>query len=425
LRDIGDARAEIDEIVAGVGGDVTAPPRRMAARLLPWAVTTVFGVALASMFVLWTSSRSTFSAAPVTFAILSAVDQPLVPNNNDRQFDLSPDGTRIVYASGASNTGGPIAVRNLGQLQPVTLLGITSGRAPFFSADGQWVGFFDLAAVAFKKTPTTGGPVITVCRLAAAPRGVVWGPDDTIVFATSDPSTGLLSVAASGGEPVVLTKANSGQGESDHVFPSLLPDGRTVVFTVTGQKRIDDAIAVLNRDTGTWKTVIHGGSNARYVDSGHLVYTSGTTLFAVRFDPVRLQVESTPAPIIDALAIAPTTGAAQYSISQTGTLAYMPPSGAFAEVRSVVWVDRTGREEHLNVPPRAYWTARLSPDGNRVALNIRELSAPDADTSDVRSGTRFRTPVDARWPPHRYWRQRRAVLAPRRWKWYGGTADER
>ena len=112
---------------------------------------------------------------------------------------------------------------------PVPWRALPSARYPFFSPNGQWVGFFDGAAL--KKVPVTGGPVITICQ-SRIPRGASWGDDGTIVFATQDTATGLLRVSAGGGEPTVLTTPDAANGERDHFHPSLLPNGRGILFTI-------------------------------------------------------------------------------------------------------------------------------------------------------------------------------------------------
>jgi serine/threonine-protein kinase len=206
----------------------------------------------------------------------------------------------------------------------------------------------------------------------AEPRGASWGPDDTIVFATGDTSTGLLRVSAAGGEPKVLTTPDSAHGEVDHLFPSVLPNGRAVLFTITASGPIETAqVAVLDLTTGHYKTLIHVGSQAEYVEPGYLVYAVAGTLRAVRFDPVTLEVVSDPVPVVESVTTL-RTGAAEFSVSRTGALVYLP-GGATTATRSLVWVTRQGHEAPIAAaPPRAYLQPRLSPDGTRVAVFIAD-----------------------------------------------------
>jgi hypothetical protein len=289
-----------------------------------------------------------------------------------------------------------------------------SAGSPFISPDSRWVGFFDQAEGTLKKVSMTGGPAIAIGRApgmgALGPRGASWGPDDAIVFATNDPATGLFRVPAGGGEPTVLTTLDAARGEQDHVFPSVLPDGRAVLFTITAATGGLDAaqVAVLDLQTGQRTTIIRGGAQAEYVapatgggPGGFLVYAASGTLRAVRFDPVRLEVLSDPVPVVEQVAAA-VSGAAQFSVSRTGALIYQPGTLAGNAVtfaggganRPLLWVDRRGREEPIAAPPRAYLALRLSPDGTRLARRPRsggrhlDLGLRQADTRStyVRSG---------------------------------------
>jgi serine/threonine-protein kinase len=179
----------------------------------------------------------------------------------------------------------------------------------------------------------------------------------------------------------VLTKPDAAHGEADHVMPFILPGGRAVIFTVTAQGQpIDNAqIAVLDLKTGQKKTLIRGGSDARYVDpstgsgqAGYLVYAAAGTLRAVRFDLGRLDVTSDPVPVVEKVTMSGTTGTADFVLSQNGTLVYVPGGVGGGLTRSLAWVSRQGREEPIKTPPRAYILPRVSPDGTRVALDIRD-----------------------------------------------------
>ncbi len=186
------------------------------------------------------------------------------------------------------------------------------------------------------------------------------GPDDTIIFATGDTATGLLSVPASGGEPKVLTRPDAAKGEADHLFPFVLPGGRGVLFAIStkGQRADDTQIAVLDLKTGQKKILIHGGGQAEYVNTGHIVYAAGGTLRAVRFDPARLEVLGDPVPLLEQVAMTG-SGAANFAFSNSGALLYVPggPAGNAGAQRSLVWVNRQGRE-NPSKRPRVHTTRR-------------------------------------------------------------------
>jgi hypothetical protein len=285
-----------------------------------------------------------------------------------RDIDISPDGAHLVYNTGTNPAKGDVWIRAIDQLEAVQLQGLDTPKSPFFSADNQWIGFFSPREL--QKVSIKGGSPTSIGRVQGVPQGASWNSRNTIVFATTDLSTGLLTVSADGGEPTVLTEPNPADGEVDHLFPSFLPSGDAVLFTVTTKRGIAySEVTVLDLKTGKRKPLIRGGSGARYIDTGHLVYASAAALRVVRFDPIGLNVLSDPVQVIDRVLIK-AFGAPDFSVSAHGTLVYVagdvgPPQ------RSLVWVDRQGHEERLNVPPRAYVYARLSPDATRVALDIR------------------------------------------------------
>ena len=323
---------------------------------------------------------------PVRFAIVPPSNQTFTLNSSDRVLALSPDGSRLVYAIGE----GQLMVRATDRLDGETLRGIVSARAPFISPNGEWIGFFDGAQI--KKVIMTGGPPISLCGYSGTPRGGSWGSDGRIVFATTNPSTGLVSVAQDGGEPVVLTKPDVTKGELDHLFPSVLPNGRGVLYTVS-RTGSEVQVAVLDLSSRQQKILIRGGSHAEYVETGYLVYASGGRLHAVRFDPIRLGVLGDPRPLPEPITVLP-TGAAEFSVSRTGTLAYVPAGEYGSAVnRTLVWVDRQGREEPLSAPGRAYSVPRLSPDGTQIAVISAEQEL-DIWIWDIARGIPRRFTVD-------------------------------
>jgi serine/threonine-protein kinase len=284
-------------------------------------------------------------------------------------------------------------VRSADRLEAEPVPGITGARSPFFSPDGRWVGFFEGAEL--KKVAVTGGPAISLTRHSGTPRGGSWGPDGTIVFATNSAPAGLLSVSADGGEAVVLTRPDASRGEVDHFFPWVLPNGRGVIFTAL---RAGPELQLMSLDLRTrqQKVLIRGASGAEYVPTGHLVYALGGRLNAVAFDPERLEIVGEPVVLNEPVIVLP-TGAAEFSVSRTGTLVYIPgaANGSAVVTRTLVWVDRKGREEPLGAAPRAYSVPRLSPDDRQVALISAEADL-DLWMWDIARRTLRRLTVDAR-----------------------------
>ena len=183
--------------------------------------------------------------------------------------------------------------------------------------------------------PIAGGPVITLGPLTGQLRGASWGDDNTIVFATDDPATGLLRVSADGGTPTLLTTPDTAQHEEDHLFPSVLPGGHGVIFTVSAAGRADSAqVAVLDLRTGHRKTLVRGANQAEYVappagstQTGYLVYAVAGGLRAVGFDPVRLELLGDPVTVVDRM-MTKRSGATNYTASRFGTIAYVPEGAA-------------------------------------------------------------------------------------------------
>lgn len=368
LQAIGDARIQIEELISGASPDVPATRATPRVRAAAAATAGLVGGALMAASVMWALSSPAPWVLPSRFEIVTPAGESLALHGSDRDIAISPNGQYIAYRADAGLA--QLVVRPIDRLEAHALPGITNVRHPFFSPDSQWIGFFD--GDGLKKVPVTGGSAITIWKNYVVPRGASWGDDNNIVFATQDTSTGLLRVSASGGEPTVLTWPDAAKGERNHWRPSLLPGGRGVLFIITASNSAEPAqVAVLDMKTGQHKTLIRGGAQPEYVESGHLLYVAAHTLHAVRFDRERLEVLSDPVPLVDDVWMAGGRTAANYQTARSGTLVYVPASSAHRP-RSLVWVDRRGQETPLEAPPRMYADPRLSPDGTRIALTIRD-----------------------------------------------------
>jgi len=237
-----------------------------------------------------------------------------------------------------------------------------------FSPDGQWIGFWQSGQL--KKFSVTGGAPVVLCA-AGTPFGASWGDGDTILVGQGP--EGIMRVAGTGGTPEVLLTV--GEGESAH-GPQMLPGNRAILFTLKprGAESWDDSqIVVQALDSRSHKVLINGGTDARYVSTEHLVYALAGTLLAVPFDPDALELTGLAAPLVDGVARSPSTGsgAAHFSVSARGMLVYIPDTIRPLQ-RTLVWVDRQGREEPIPAPARGYLRPRLSPDGQRVAVDTAD-----------------------------------------------------
>jgi hypothetical protein len=211
------------------------------------------------------------------------------------------------------------------------------------------VAFYAAADQTLKKIATTGGAAMTICP-ADAPLGVTWGPDG-IVFGQR--YKGIMRVSPNGGTPDVLVLVKDDE-EAD--APQMLPGGQHVLFTLangTARDRWEKArIVVQSVASGERKTLIEGGTDARYVPTGHLAYAVGSSLFAVAFDLKRLEVRGSRAPMVEGVrrSSGSVTGAAHFSLSSNGTLIYIPGPVSSASARQeIVVIDRKGVVERLSL----------------------------------------------------------------------------
>jgi eukaryotic-like serine/threonine-protein kinase len=360
------ARLDIEDALTTPTEARSAPASRRPALL--WAVAGAASIATAIAALIWLRPGPLPPLQPSRFAIVPPPAQMLAASVDGRSLMISRDGARLVYLAGAPPR---LMVRAIDQLEARALPGVVYAFTPFLSPDGRWVGFSSGGEL--RKISINGGASVALCRAGAGVIGASWGDDDTIVFATGDTSTGLLRVSAAGGDPTVITRPDSAAGETDHAFPSVLPGGRGVLFTVTAAGgAATGQVAVFDFKTGRSKTLIRGGTQAEYVESstgsaqgGYLIYASGGALYAVRFNLASLEVVGDPVRVVDGV-MTYSAGAANFSVSREGTLVYAPAQPG--EGRSLVWVTRQGTEEPLAAPPRAYAQPRLSPDGKRVAI---------------------------------------------------------
>ncbi len=285
---------------------------------------------------------------------------------------LSPDGMRLVYV--AQRGGGTqLYLRAMEQPEPTPLAGTEGASGPFFSPEGQRVAFF--AAGKLKQMSLERGGPLTLCE-APESRGATWASDDTIIFAPSQ-AGGLCQVSPAGGMPKAITSPNLEDGEATHRWPEILPDGRGVLFTVgaAGSTNYDDArIVVQSLETSERRTLIEGGTHPKYVFTGHIVFVRGAALLAVSFDLRRLEVTGRIAPILEGVATE-TTGAAEWDVSDVGSLVYVA-GGLRRSERSLVWVNRKGQPRPFaGLPTRTFEEPRLSPDGRWLAVGMREATS--------------------------------------------------
>jgi Tol biopolymer transport system component/tRNA A-37 threonylcarbamoyl transferase component Bud32 len=300
------------------------------------------------------------------FVINLPAGQQLVGLENGPAVALSPDGTRLAYAARQGGTQ-QLYVRAMDSLEATLIPGTEGAVNPFFSPDGQWVGFF--AGGALKKVSVGGGAALTL-SVASNPGGATWGRQGTIIFAATQVGA-LQELPEAGGTPQPLSRFE--KGDTTHRWPEFLPGGKALLFAA-GTNAINFTIgqvAVQSVVTGERRNIIQAAMNPRYAPSGHLVYAQGGNLMAVPFDSQRLTITSTAVPVVEGVLQSSMSGAAEYSFSATGSLVYVL-GGVQGTQSRLVWVSRNGAEQPLAAPPHAYLTPRLSPDGRRVAATFTD-----------------------------------------------------
>ena len=327
---------------------VTAAPQRASWRqAMPWMLTTLAVGSLLIGIAVWSLTRPATPTSPPTSRLvisLPATDE-LVQTPNPG-LALSPDGRTLVYVASRDGVN-QLYRRPLDQLDPLPIPGTDGANNPMFSPDGRSVGF--VADGALRKVSLAGGPPVTICYIDGSPHGASWGSDDTIIFATVAP-TALWRVAAAGGEPEQLTMPDAEQGELDHRWPEILPGGEAVLFTITPGGAIENAqIAVLFLADGEQRVLIPGGSNPRYVPTGHIAYGVGGTLRAVSFDLSRLEVTSDPIPVVDGMNTK-ASGAANFGVAQDGSLVYVANAAGGGTDRNLILVQNWFKELQRLVP---------------------------------------------------------------------------
>jgi serine/threonine-protein kinase len=380
LPDAAVIRLEIDDVLvapAGIEQAASAPAvehRTAAARVLPWALVATFGLALVAAAASWlTWGRQAPSDRPLTrldVTLGEDVSLPVLPLSSGSVIIVSPDGTRLAYESG---TPPALFTRRLDQASPVRLAGTEGASGPFFSPDGQWIGFASDGDL--HKVSVEGGTVVRLGVIGSFGGGS-WGDDDTIVVSGTGVGLdiarrSLLRISADGGEPetIVTTKGD----ELGLITPKLLPGGKAVLYAVDNIGPAQNTtIEVVTLADHRRTVLVRGGASPTFLPTsggvGHLVYASGTTLFAIPFDPNTLQTRGTAVPVINSVAVAQSSGSAQFDVSRSGTVVYRTPGAEVSSPARIAWLAPSGRTEMLPAPPDRYLRPRISPDGRRIAL---------------------------------------------------------
>lgn len=359
LHHIADGRLQISEtledpIESTAFQSLQIKNRPLWKRALPWFVASLMGIiAIIALWNIlnWAKPEDNF---PIRFKVNPPEGQLLNVHTVSSGIAISPDGRNLVYPLGFSL----LYLRSMDSLETSFL---APGGLPFFSPDGKWIGFSGSGGL--KKISINGGSLQDICEIDYRFWGGSWGPDGTIIFS----DTGILwKVSALGGkrEQLLSDQAIDQEGKKEnYCIPQHLPNGKAILFTIV-RSADDMSIALLDLKTHEEKIIIDKGTGANYVPSGHIVFSWGNDLFAIKFDVDRNKVIGNAFPIVQDAAPPLWHGQSLFSVSKEGTLAYIPAS-AEGSMR-LVWVDRQGKVERLPLPPALYGSPRVSPNGKTI-----------------------------------------------------------
>jgi serine/threonine-protein kinase len=355
------------ELARSAGRSASAVPARRTWRsLVPWSVAAIALLVAVAAFLV-PRSAPVSEAPAVSMVIPVPPEQQLVEGGTPVPFDVSSDGTKLVYVA---REGGrrKLFLRPLDQFDVKPLPGTEDASSPFFSPDGRWVGFFVQRRLF--KVATGGGSPVLIAEVEGSAYGACWEEDGTIVFGSF--SSGLMAVSAGGGKPSRLTTL--GAGERGHYHPQVIPGTPFLLFTL-GVPGKGPHLGVVALNDGKHKVLMEG-QQATYLPNGRLVYATRDVLRAAPFDLAGIRVSGSPSTLLDDVYTGQASGLTYFRITSSGMLVYVPGRNEHSLVR----VDRAGHSTPLTPRRAGYRLPRLSRDGRFIAVTI---DPPDEGNSDI------------------------------------------
>jgi eukaryotic-like serine/threonine-protein kinase len=383
LRDIGDARIDLHQAAAaGQGGGDAGTGGRRSLRAWAYVGAALVLVGLLSVGVTWYVASGRDGRADLPSRLELTLPRGLVTRTvATSPVVISPDGRTLVYAAETAGLLPRLYQRRLDAFEPAVMVGTDGAESPFFSPGSAWVGF--VANGQLKKVRLEGSDPVTIAPVGGLLLGVSWGADNSIVFSNSA-STGLWRVSSEGGTARRLTNPAVSLA-AGHRFPSQLPDGSGVLFSLTGAS---PELGVLPAGSNTWRTIAKAErrfTGMRYLPTGHLVYGQDGAIVAVGFDTGRMDVVGTPVRLVDGVQSSPVSQYVWYSVSDTGTLVYLPAS-APSSPSQLVSISPKGVSTVIASLAGAGGGVRLAPDGKRAAVILRSSGVADAWSFDLERG---------------------------------------
>jgi len=392
-----DLLAELKWIAEGGQQTETGVPRgkRRWRRSMMVVAAAVLATGMATLG--WVIGKRTLSGPVLRLAV------PTPPGTQlfewpSQVLAMSPDGSMMVFS--VYEAGEPrLYTRRLDSSEATRVAGSEGGVDPVFSPNGEWLAFVSRDSGRLKKVQIRGGTPIDV--VSADGLGIAWGEDDTLYFVQGF-SAGIRALR-SGGSMRSVTKTGTTKDDRAHLWPQVLPGGKTLLFTVwTGASFNDARIEAVSLKSGARTVLVRGGTHGRYVPTGHLVYSRGGNLFAVRFDPSRLEIGGDPVQVVEGVATGAANGEARFDFSSTGTLIYA--QGEFtAAARNLVWVDRSGKVVKITDMVRPFGGVTMSPNGKRLAVMLEsstfDLWIYDLERDTLTKLTFGADDTDCTWSP--------------------------
>lgn len=348
IRDIGDAWRLVED----------RPVARPSSRR--WLWPAVAGALAAGLAVSIWLGRSTGSSPQFRRLTVSLGDDVDLGVGMANAIAISRDGTRIAYSSFGADRIRRLVTRRLSDAEPRVLAGTDQAANPFFSPDGEWIGFFSGGKL--KKISSAGGSIVVLCDVAGlAAMSGSWGDDGNIIASFG---SRLMRVPGSGGTPEPVTTL--AQAETHHRWPVVLPGSKAALFFSNVEPYANSgSVEAIVFATGERKMIQHGGYDGRYLSSGHLLWFNSGTAYVAPFDPVKLKITGPTRPVIERVAVNDVLGSAQFAVSDEGTVIYVEQKGS--PQSTLQWLEPDGKLQPILAKPGEYSFPVLSPDGKQLA----------------------------------------------------------
>lgn len=344
---------------------------------LPWAMFALATVVAVVMAFLWLTGKSPGDSSVKRFniATVNSINQQIL-RIDIPTIAYSPDGRTLVYT--LIEKGIPrLYRRTIDSFQASPISGGENATAPFFSPDGQWIGFLSDGKI--KKVPLSGGAVETIGD-APGFRGASWGEGGQIVYSPAYGS-GLLKVDALGGPPQPFSQLDSTRNERTHRWPQVLPGGEWVLFTIGDQRNpnsyVEAELAMQSLKTGERHILNVRGEMARYVEPGYLVVARNGVLMAAPFDWDEFKTTRPLTSVLEGVDGDAGSGISYFMIAPSGDLLYLP--GIRDRHLELVWVNLQGTVTPVGIPQEPFNMPRISPDGTKISVTVGLVNGNNND----------------------------------------------